>query len=198
MIPGLMVLHVRRGDYLEHCTFLAETYEDFVSVNNFPNMPDAFTVPEKVNIPRNVKTSPENLEYYRQRCFPSVDEIAKKVAEVRATPSGRDLRKVYIMTNGDKAFINELKVALWDVGEWEAVSSSRDLVLDWEQKFVAQAVDQLVAQRAQVLVGNGVSTAFGSYVKRAADGLEKFSTLTSNAVMMRLANGLDIESNRFW
>ena len=63
------------------------------------------------------------------------------------------------MTNGKAPYIANLKRALWDAapGEWDSISSSRDLALNWEQKFVAQAVDVLVAQRAQVLIGNGVS-----------------------------------------
>lgn len=32
--------------------------------------------------------------------------------------------------------------------------------LDWEQTFVSQAVDMLIGQRAQVLIGNGVRLAF--------------------------------------
>ncbi|KAI0640151.1 hypothetical protein C8Q77DRAFT_1153040 [Trametes polyzona] len=180
-IPGLMAIHVRRGDYAQHCTHLAERYEDFVSVNAFPGLGDPFTVPPRLEKGRGKgKITATTAELYRRRCFPSVDEIAAKVAQVRATPEGGHIRKLYIMTNGDQAFIDELKTALWALGEWDAVSSSRDMVLNWEQKYVAQAVDMLVAQRAQVFIGNG------------------FSTLTSGAVMMRIANGFPSRSTRFW
>ncbi|KAL1951083.1 hypothetical protein VTO73DRAFT_232 [Trametes versicolor] len=176
-IPGLMAIHVRRGDYAEHCNLLASMYEDFVSVNAFPYFPDTFTVPSRSAVST---SAVDNEEHYRQRCFPSVAEIVEKIARVRATPEGRDVRKLYIMTNGNQAFINELKTAVWALGAWDAVSSSRDMVLNWEQKYVAQAVDMLIAQRAQVFIGNG------------------FSTLTSGAVMMRLANEFPADSTRFW
>ena len=62
------------------------------------------------------------------------------------------------MTNGKPDFLTELKDALWEAAEWDVVATSRDMVMNWEQKYIAQAVDQLVAQRAQVLIGNGVSS----------------------------------------
>ncbi|KAI0652588.1 hypothetical protein C8Q79DRAFT_899661 [Trametes meyenii] len=176
-IPGLMAIHVRRGDYEQHCTYLANWSEDFVSVNTLSGLPDTFTVPSYTV---RGQTTWANREMYRQRCFPSVMEITRKVAEVRDTPEGSGIRQLYIMTNGKQAFIDELKDALWKMGEWDVVASSRDMVLNREQRYVAQAVDMLIAQRAQVFVGNG------------------FSTLTSGVVMMRLANGFPTGSTRFW
>ena len=38
--------------------------------------------------------------------------------------------------------------------------TSRDLYLSWEAKPVAQAVDMLIGQRAQVFIGNGVRSSF--------------------------------------
>ncbi|KAH9940544.1 uncharacterized protein BXZ73DRAFT_88761 [Epithele typhae] len=182
MIPGLMVVHIRRGDYEAHCTNLAERSEDFVGVNAFPSMPDHFTVPPHHQPPgRNVKVPAETIEHYRRRCYPTVPEIVHKLREVRQSAAGHDAWRLFIMTNGDAAFIGELKDAVWRSGmAWDAIASSRDLALSRGQRYIAQAVDQLIAQRAQVLVGNG------------------FSTLTSTAVMMRLANGFDAQTNRFW
>ncbi|CDO72791.1 hypothetical protein BN946_scf184994.g44 [Trametes cinnabarina] len=177
MIPGLMVIHVRRGDYETHCRTLAMWSEDFVSVNAFPEMPDAFAVPPHEQWGNNTA---ENVEIYRARCLPTFEEIAHKVRGVLATPEAQGVKRLYIMTNGRPEYIRDLKGALWGVGKWDMISSSRDLVLTWEQKFASHAVDQLVAQRAQVFIGNG------------------FSTLTSNAVMMRMANGFPTESTRFW
>ncbi|KAH9894968.1 hypothetical protein C8Q73DRAFT_790163 [Cubamyces lactineus] len=176
-IPGLMAIHVRRGDYATHCRTLAMWSEDFVSVNAFPGMRDPFVVPPHEEWGNN---TPENVEVYRRRCLPTIEEIVRKVAEVRAEPEARGVRRLYIMTNGSPEYIAELKDALHEAGSWEMIASSRDLVLSWEQKYVSHAVDLLVAQRAQVLLGNG------------------FSTLTSNAVMMRMANGFPTGSTRFW
>ncbi|KAI0668470.1 hypothetical protein C8Q78DRAFT_979670 [Trametes maxima] len=169
MIPGLMVLHLRRGDYESHCMKLARQLEHFVSVNAFPFMMDQFTVPRGVN-----------AEHYRKHCFPSIDEVTAKVAKVLKTPAARGVRKLFIMTNADSGWIAEVEKVLLPLTSWEIISSSRDLTISWEQKYVAQCIDSLVAQRAQVFIGNG------------------FSTLTSTAVTMRLANGFPSDSTRFW
>ena len=153
-IPGLLVLHVRRGDYLQHCTTLAHWSEDFVSVNALPGMPDPWTIPPHEQRGHN---SDENIEIYRQRCFLTIPELVRRVGEVRRSEAARGVRRAYIMTNGHPEFVRELKQALARAGEWDMIASSRDMVLSWEQKFVAQAIDQLIAQRAQVLLGNGVS-----------------------------------------
>lgn len=61
------------------------------------------------------------------------------------------------MTNGPTSWVKELKSALAQDMSWDQLGSSRDLAITWEQKFVAQALDMYVAQRAQVFIGNGVS-----------------------------------------
>ena len=43
--------------------------------------------------------------------------------------------------------------------------NSRDLELDSEQQYVAQGVDMLIGQRAQVIIGNGVSSRFAVSVR---------------------------------
>lgn len=176
MIPGLMVLHVRRGDYREHCKFLAKASEDFVSVNTFPNMMDQLPPPPRPK--KRVKPTSEVAKLSMRRCYPTVQDIVEKVVDVRQTPAARDVRRLYIMTNGSPAFIRELKDALQEAAHWEGMSSSRDLVLNRQQKYLAQAIDQRF------------------YVFRTNP--PQFSTLTSNAVMMRLANGFPPDSTRFW
>jgi hypothetical protein len=108
---------------------------------------------------------------------------------------GRDsLKKIYIMTNGNPAWLAEVKQALMEDAAsgsaqgqddkfewvWEGISTSRDLQLGWEEKPVAQALDMSVAQRAELFVGNG------------------FSSLTSNIVMLRMKMGFDPVQTRFW
>ena len=50
------------------------------------------------------------------------------------------------------------------------MTGSRDVKLSWEQKYVAQAVDMLIGQRAQVLIGNGVSGGIVFVDSNALDG----------------------------
>jgi hypothetical protein len=60
------------------------------------------------------------------------------------------------MTNGDEKWIQELTSTLETLEEWKSISNSQDLILTWEQKFVAPALDIYVAQSAQAFIGNGV------------------------------------------
>jgi len=114
-----------------------------------------------------------------RRCYPSIEEIVEKVRQVRMEAAD-PLRYLYIMTNGAAPWVEELKTAIIQDMDWDHVGSSRDLDLSWEQKFVSQALDMSVAQRAQVFIGNG------------------WSSLTSNVVMLRMAQGSEPDTNRFW
>lgn len=81
----------------------------------------------------------------------------------------------------------------WTVDEWPwdaykgetsviplGIASARDLELTPEEKYVSQAVDMYIGQRAEVFIGNG------------------FSSLTANVVMLRKNAGLDPLQTRFW
>jgi len=71
------------------------------------------------------------------------------------------------------------------------------LELDSEAKWVSMAVDMALAQRAEVFVGNGVSCLY-LFIYVTNDDLVQFSSLTSNDVLLRMAQGMEAESNRFW
>ncbi|KAM6496676.1 hypothetical protein JOM56_007149 [Amanita muscaria] len=176
-IPGLLALHLRRGDFAQHCDVLAKWSSQFNGFNQFDELPDKFRVPPGGGWGEN---TPENFETYRQHCYPPVSQIVEKVLDVKRKVPG--LNRVYIMTNGDRAWIDELTRALQQQSskKWKTISSSRDLTLTWEQKFVAHAVDMYVAQRAHAFIGNG------------------WSSLTSNAVMLRMAGKHDPNTTFFW
>jgi hypothetical protein len=98
---------------------------------------------------------------YFKACFPTIEQIVEKVQDVLADQKDlygntKELKSIYILTNGDVEWLQRLKEALMQVKKWDAVVSSRDLKLTWEAKPVAQAVDMLIGQRAQVFIGNGV------------------------------------------
>ena len=73
----------------------------------------------------------------------------------------KKLRRLFIMTNGERGWVASLKQRLYQEGGWDNILSSRDLVLSPEQKAVAQTVDMAIAQRAAVFLGNGVSSCIG-------------------------------------
>lgn len=150
-MAGLLVIHVRRGDFAGHCKYLANVNVDWNAFNSFPELPDKYD-----QVHSDPRLSPENHKAYMDHCYPTMEQIVEKVETVREE-SWEPLDHIYIMTNGADSWVADLKMALHDLGGWEHVGSNRDLSLTWEQKFVAQAVDMLVAQRAQVFIGNGVS-----------------------------------------
>ncbi|KAI0646357.1 hypothetical protein C8Q79DRAFT_1050023 [Trametes meyenii] len=173
-IPGLLVLHLRRGDFKGHCyDVLAHRSVGYTGFNSFPALPDHWSLPEDI-------TDSEKRGLYTRHCFPDIDMIVTRVEEIRATPAGRGLSHVYIMTNGTLSWVARLKAALKARHEWSHIGSSRDMMLNAEQKYVAQAVDMLVAQRAQVFIGNG------------------FSTLSGMVVMLRMANNVNPAATRHW
>ncbi|TFY65229.1 hypothetical protein EVJ58_g2112 [Rhodofomes roseus] len=150
-IPGLLSLHVPRGIYQDYCRGLAPGSQGFTGFNAFPSFPDVFDPATLAHFGEAARTA-----VYHRRCYPIIQEIVRRVDIVRHTEAGKGLRDVYIMTNAPTPWVLELKTALRRMGGWASVSSTRDLVLSREQRYVKQAVEMLVAQRAQVFIGNGV------------------------------------------
>ncbi|KAF8625525.1 hypothetical protein AX17_006837 [Amanita inopinata Kibby_2008] len=171
-LDGLLVIHVRQGDFDKHCRHFVTHSSEYNGFNAFPELPDRFDPPQG-------EDTPEKVETYLRHCFPNISQIVERVVDVREKSEG--LKKMYIMTNAKRQWLDELKEALREKSEWEEITTSRDLWLSWEQKPVAQALDMYVAQRAQAFVGNG------------------FSSLTSNVVMFRMGSeSLDPNNTFFW
>ncbi|KAG2144520.1 hypothetical protein DEU56DRAFT_790022 [Suillus clintonianus] len=181
-VRGLLALHIRRGDFAGHCSHLANWSSDWNGFNQFSALPDKFRVPTDGGWG---ETTEANTNMYFKACYPTIEQIVEKVRDVLADQrrlygSAKELKSVYVMTNGDVEWLHQLKEALMQVKKWNAVVTSKDLKLNWEAKPVAQAVDMLIGQRAQVFIGNG------------------FSSLTSNIVMLRKLGDLPPEDTRFW
>lgn len=162
VVDDLMVVHIRRGDYDEHCKFIAEYSDSYMGWNSMPGLGDKFVAP-----PRNADGA--YREEIMRHCWPSIDQIALRVLEIKSEwemqHSTRPLHRLYVMTNGKRGWVASLKEKLQESGDWDVVLTSKDLVLDFEQKYVGQAIDMAIAERAAVLVGNGVSTsAVGSSI----------------------------------
>jgi len=173
--PGLLAIHLRRGDYEYHCkTILAPDAAEYIGWNQFSGLPEPFTPPPGAG---HNMTTPEALSIYLQHCWPSIEQIKHKLRDVRA----RDptLTRVFALTNGKPGWISTMKKELLDDG-WKHVVTTLDLDLTWEQSGVDNAIDMEIAARAQAFVGNG------------------FSSLTSNVNLLRLSRGMSPESIRFW
>ncbi|KAJ7615972.1 hypothetical protein FB45DRAFT_935035 [Roridomyces roridus] len=182
-ITGLLALHVRRGDYAEHCRRLASLGTGYNAWNAFgrpdvraahptlPALPDYLDVPEGV--------SREDASY--AHCWPTAESIVQRVHTVRkdSAVSGLQLRSVYIATNGEPEWVAQLMAQL-KADNWDLVSTSLDMKLMRDERAVAQAVDMSVLVAAEMFIGVG------------------FSSLSSNVVQLRLAGGRMPETNRFW
>ena len=154
IIDGLLAIHIRRGDFEQHCKTLAESNETFTAFNQIQGITDRFRV-----LPRGPKghLTDEGARAYQKACYPTTKDIVQRVGEIRASESGKRLKNIYIMTNGKREWVAKLKEALLAADHWDNITSSRDLELNNEQRYVAQAADMLIGQRADVFIGNGVS-----------------------------------------
>lgn len=148
-LDGLLALHLRRGDFLQHCENLGHWGAGFQAHNSFPDFPDQWSPPEG--------SDDEKIAFYLKRCLPTLEQIVEKIDAVRKSWGSEGLKNIYIMSNGDNEWLAELKTALYRMGGWDKIATSRDVVLTPEQRYVSHTMDMLIGQRAQVIIGNGVS-----------------------------------------
>ncbi|KAJ7642993.1 hypothetical protein DFH06DRAFT_1097209 [Mycena polygramma] len=186
-IPGLLAIHVRRGDFEQHCAWLAD-YDgvdfsgwtlfgspDVRSTDAYPQLPDYRDIPPGVAF-HNATLA---------HCLPTPEQIVAKVRDVRAaSASGKEfpaqnLRAVYIATNGEREWVAGL-VGLLQADGWDMVRTSLDLQLARDEVAVSQAIDSAVLVGAETFIGGG------------------FSSMTSNVVQLRLAAGRHPDTIRLW
>ncbi|KAJ6586421.1 hypothetical protein DFH09DRAFT_1359751 [Mycena vulgaris] len=169
-LKGLLAIHVRRGDYELWCDDAYKNAMSFKGFNSFPELPDKYAPLDYGSL------GSSNIA--RKHCSPSIAEIVEKVLSVTEP----HITRVYIMTNAPRTWLSDLKRALRTVHQWpNGVGTTRDLDLSWEGKFVSEAVDMHVGQRAEKFIGNG------------------FSSLTSSVVMLRMHNSdLNPSDIHFW
>lgn len=191
---AMMVLHLRRGDFVGACQGLADWNSTFYMWNLLPGLPDPLHVGPPVGEGIVGKNTPENYLIYKRRCMPSEEELVTKIMESKLdwesgvgmstrpdfSPRRRErLSTLYISTNAEKKWIDQFKKRMIEEG-WTTVVSSADLILNSEQTAVSMAVDMDIGRRAAVFIGNG------------------WSSMTSNVVHRRLVDENDYISTRFW
>lgn len=153
-IPGLLALHIRRGDFEGHCPNLRYWKVPFSGLNTQPG-----TIDKDIKLVEKEDGSltQASMDAFQKACYPDVDQIVERVRQIRMTEEGKGLRNIFIMTNGSPEWIEELREALMKDHPWEQIASSLQMQVSWEQKFVAQSVDMMIGHRADVFIGNGVS-----------------------------------------
>ena len=147
----MLAIHLRRGDFKDHCLHLAKYNSTFHSWNLLPSLPDKFIHPEE--------NAPEGNAHYLKHCYPEHDAILDKIQKsredyTRATSHALDI--IFLLTNDATGWVDELKMKLKQSG-WSTIVTTKDLELDQEQKDVGLAVDMEFAIKAAVFIGNGVS-----------------------------------------
>ncbi|KAJ7605969.1 hypothetical protein DFH06DRAFT_1150280 [Mycena polygramma] len=154
-IHGLLGIHVRRGDYEEHCKRLADWGSDYNAWNLFGRPDIRTTAPTYPQLPDHI-TVPDGMsrhEAVRPHCWPTQAEIVQRVRQVRAAAASgeafpaQNLRTLYIATNGKPQWVAGLVALLREDGG--------------EDEFaVAQAVDSAVLMSAETFIGVGVDWGF--------------------------------------
>ena len=95
----LLTLHLRRGDFADHCVGLATWNSVYTGQNSFPELAvrDEFVVPQvikgyssndQVNLqkkpgdPLIVSSEEEKIEHYLKHCYPDIGQVVQRVREV--------------------------------------------------------------------------------------------------------------------
>jgi len=153
-IPGLLALHVRRGDFEAHCPNLRSWKTTFTGLNTQPG-----TVDKDITLVEGEGGSLTlaSVNAFQRACYPNINQIVERVRQIRQTKEGKGLGSVFIMTNGSPEWVEGLREALMKDHPWKLIASSLQIQGSWEQKFVASAVDMMIAQRSDMFIGNGVS-----------------------------------------
>jgi hypothetical protein len=153
----MLAIHLRRGDFKNHCHYLSKYNATFHSWNLLPSLPDKFIQPEGYDD-----------AHYQKHCYPDHDAILDKIQisreeyiEAESPGEHRALDMIFLLTNDATGWLDELKTKLTSMQSgWHTVVTTKDLELDQEQKDVGLAVDMEFAIKAAVFIGNGVCLGF--------------------------------------
>ncbi|KAF4623967.1 hypothetical protein D9613_002405 [Agrocybe pediades] len=147
IVPGLLAVHLRRGDYKRHCTRLAAWQAGYMGWNRLVDGRDGRKTFEE-ELAGNMamengtsgtesNTQDTRKKLYLTHCLPTIPEVVRRLHQVRDEYGERlatledgkvtgTLRQVYVLTNGWPSFVKELRRALLDDG-WESVIVSQDV-----------------------------------------------------------------------
>nr|XP_019047872.1 hypothetical protein I302_04492 [Kwoniella bestiolae CBS 10118]OCF26802.1 hypothetical protein I302_04492 [Kwoniella bestiolae CBS 10118] len=170
----ILAMHLRRSkNWEEVCEEKGQRAAPFVSFNKLPKFPGNENVPPP---PSMVEATRMGL--YKAKCLPPTLDIIARARRMRKNHPL--LKSVYILTDADDSWINEIRMWLQSEG-WDNVWIGKyDIYPEWQDKEVGVAVDMEIARRAGVFVGNG------------------FSTTSSNIVLLRSRDGIHPDLTQLW
>ncbi|KAF5360083.1 hypothetical protein D9758_007575 [Tetrapyrgos nigripes] len=221
-IPGLLTIHLRRGDFLEHCQNLVQwnsEYSGFNAAKEFYE-DDKLKVPShqgsemKANLKELGKEEKERE--YRRHCFPTIEEIVDKVERVR-----KDVREYVVMKR-----LQEGNSAIAGAGEKGHVEVEGEVEMEGNLNriyIMSNAPKEWLEELKDALMWNGghgrgwedirtsrdlelsweekyVAQSLDMYVAMRSEAFigNGFSSLTSNIVMIRMARNVNPVYTRLW
>jgi hypothetical protein len=134
-----------------------------VGYNQLPLLPGNENVPPPADM-----VYATRIGLYKAKCDPATLDIIARARRLRANHPL--LNSVYILSNGDDQYVEATRMWLLSDG-WERVTVTGDVMTQWEDQEVAEAVDTEIARRSGVFVGNGVSL-FGARQVAAGFGFD--------------------------
>ncbi|KAF9482256.1 hypothetical protein BDN70DRAFT_801955 [Pholiota conissans] len=158
-----MALHLRRGDFEDHCKFLAETHQGFTTWATLPSLTSTIFSPT---------LDTYNATTVMAHCYPSLWRILDAVShQARDRPH---LRTLHIMHDGawdhPLVYLQYYKLAEaltnsdwahrqgWAGGPMLRVTHSADVPIKWGERDFAVCTDVELGARAEVFIGNGYSS----------------------------------------
>ncbi|KAF8971133.1 hypothetical protein BDZ97DRAFT_1341378 [Flammula alnicola] len=163
--PGgsYMALHLRRGDFEDHCKYLAETRQGFTTWATLPLLEPAI-LPPKLDI--------YNATTVMDHCYPSLRRILSAISyQARDRPH---LRTLHVLHDGawdhPTVYLQFYKLAEaltnsdwaqqqgWKGGPMLRVTHSAEVPIKWGERDLSVCVDVELASRAEVFIGNGYSS----------------------------------------
>lgn len=195
-LKGLLALHLRRGDYIEHCNLLPQWRTEYMGYNQHPDLPDRFSPTQyesrsdsNATFPLNrspadpkttsspwpppsYPTNPRLVAHYLEHCLPTVSQLVTRLQQIRKEYPG--LRRVYVMTNAEKSFLTELEERLAEDG-WGTDSSPDGAASNRGKLFRLTSTKDLVLDDEQFHVSGAIDMAIA----------EKAEVFVGNGVSLR-------------
>jgi len=158
-----MAIHLRRGDFEEHCKYLGESQQGFTTWATLPILQPAILPP---------KLDTHNATTVMDHCYPSLYRILDSITEqARDRPH---LRTLHVLHDGawdhPTVYLQYYKLAEalknpewarragWQGGPMHRVTHSADVPIQWGERDWSVCVDVELGRRAEAFIGNGYSS----------------------------------------
>ena len=170
-----MAIHLRRGDFEEHCKYLFETRQGFTTWATLPILQQSVLLP---------KLDPHNATTVMNHCYPSLYRILDSIS--KQAHDRPHLRTLHVLHDGawdhPTVYLQYYKLAEalknpewarragWKGGPMVRVTHSGEVPIQWGERDWSVCVDVELGRHAEVFIGNG------------------FSSLTTQVIALRLSD----------